>query len=123
MNITGIRSVTIYVGDLDKAKDFYSGTLGLRVVHDVVEGPLRWLELAAGTSAVGIILLPGGEGLPKGAVQGVHLETTDIVADCAALRSRGVVVDGPNGRPWGWDASFEDPDGNALVLVTSWGGG
>jgi catechol 2,3-dioxygenase-like lactoylglutathione lyase family enzyme len=44
----------------------------------------------------------------------------DFHANCEALKARGVeFVDGPTQRPWGWDATIRDPDGNELLLMPS----
>lgn len=118
MNITQIRLVTLPVADQDRAKEFYEKKLGFAVVGDMTMGPMRWLEVAPEGSAPTFVLLPGLPGLEPGGLQGVQLETTDIVADCTALREVGVNVDGPHDRPWGRDATFSDPDGNGFVLIT-----
>ena len=45
------------------------------------------------------------------------LETDDLDGDVTALRSRGVVIDaGIQEAPWGRFVTFDDPDGNGLVL-------
>lgn len=118
MNITKVRLITLPVTDQDRSKDFYEKILGFAVPRDVAMGPMRWLEVAPTGSSPCFVLLPGLPGLEPGGVQGVQLQTTDIDADCAALREAGVEVDGPNDRPWGRDASFNDPDGNGFVLIT-----
>ncbi|MCP9967151.1 hypothetical protein LUX57_20210 [Actinomadura madurae] len=55
--------------------------------------------------------------MPAGSVQGLILETSDLDADCARLRSAGVDVDGPQDLPWGRQATLTDPDGNGIVLA------
>jgi predicted enzyme related to lactoylglutathione lyase len=123
MAITQIRLLTIYVSDLDRAKKFYVNALGLAVVRDVVEGPMRWLQLAAGHRTPGILLVPGSRQRDTSDLPGVQLETDDLDAECARLSAAGVLVDGPHERPWGRDATFGDPDGNVFVLVTPECGG
>ena len=52
--------------------------------------------------------------------QGTVLETTDLDAEVAALRDRGVPMDGEiEEAPWGRWATFSDPDGNGFVLQAS----
>jgi uncharacterized glyoxalase superfamily protein PhnB len=46
------------------------------------------------------------------------LVTTDVDADCARLAAAGIPVQGPDDMPWGRMASFADPDGNGLMLLT-----
>jgi predicted enzyme related to lactoylglutathione lyase len=58
--------------------------------------------------------------MPPGAAKGTVLETSDLDGDVAALRSRGVVIDaGVQEAPWGRFVTFDDPDGNGLVLQTT----
>jgi predicted enzyme related to lactoylglutathione lyase len=123
MTITQIRLLTIYVSDLDQAKKFYADALGLVVVCDLVEGPMRWLQLAADHRGPGILLVPGRQQRDAGELPGVQLETDDLDAECARLSAAGVPVDGPHERPWGRDATFVDPDGKVFVLVTPEFGG
>jgi predicted enzyme related to lactoylglutathione lyase len=53
-----------------------------------------------------------------GSTRGIMLVTTDVDADCARLAGAGVSVQGPDDLPWGRMASFQDPDGNGLMLLT-----
>jgi predicted enzyme related to lactoylglutathione lyase len=53
-----------------------------------------------------------------GSARGIMLVTTDVDADCARLGEAGVSVQGPDDLPWGRMASFRDPDGNGLMLLT-----
>lgn len=118
MNITQVQTLTVPVADQDRAKDFYAGTLGFEVVADNQNGPMRWLQVAPGGAATGLVLaaLPDFE---PGSLQGVILTTGDIDGDCKRLREAGVVVDGPHRQPWGTQATFADPDGNGFVLMSA----
>jgi len=118
MNVKKIRVFVVSVTDQERAKAFYVDKLGFTVMHDMTVGPVRWLQVGPTAEGTGIILLPGFYGPPPGSVQEVQLETMNIGADCESLRMAGVAVDGPHERPWGFDASFRDPDGNLFVLVT-----
>jgi predicted enzyme related to lactoylglutathione lyase len=45
------------------------------------------------------------------------LETDDLDAEVAALTDRGVSIpDGIQQQPWGRFVTFDDPDGNGIVL-------
>lgn len=61
---------------------------------------------------------PGMGDFTPGGTRGIMLVTTDVDADCTRLAAAGVTVDGPDDLPWGRMASFRDPDGNGLMLVT-----
>lgn len=116
MTISQIRTITVLVSDQDRAKAFYADTLGFEVRTDLAMGDNRWLEVAPSGGGSAIVLHRPFPGLTAGSSQGVILETTDLDADVTALRSGGVVVDGPNDLPWGRQATFADPDGNGFVL-------
>ncbi len=48
------------------------------------------------------------------------LETSDLDGEVAELQARGVRIDGGiQAAPWGRFVSFDDPDGNGLVLQAS----
>jgi predicted enzyme related to lactoylglutathione lyase len=117
MSINGIRLITVPVSDQDSAKKFYVEKLGFEVRQDSQMGPMRWLEVAPQGSQVTFGLLPPVLGVPAGGLKGVQLFTDDLDGDCKQLAGAGVQVDGPNARPWGRDATFADPDGNAFVLM------
>ena len=45
------------------------------------------------------------------------MESDDLDTDVAAIRSRGVsIADGIQEAPWGRFVTFDDPDGNGIVL-------
>ena len=55
-----------------------------------------------------------------GSVKGLVLETDDLEGDVATLVSHGVTIaDGIQEQPWGRFVTFEDPDGNGIVLQTT----
>ena len=58
-HITGIRTVSIPVGDQDAALRFYSGTLGFTVLRDnPTPNGGRWIELAPGVDVDEILRWP-----------------------------------------------------------------
>ncbi len=46
-----LQTVSIFVDDQDKAKAFYTDTLGFEVTADVPVGEFRWLTVAAGSGS------------------------------------------------------------------------
>ncbi len=115
MTIDSVRTMTVFVSDQDKARDFYVDVLGFEVKADRSFGDNRWLEVgpAAGTSLVLHTPFPGAT---AGTAQGTLLASSDVDADVARLRAAGVAVEGPSDMPWGRQATFADPDGNGFVL-------
>ncbi|NLP84551.1 glyoxalase [Microbacterium sp. CFH 90308] len=115
MAINTVRTVTVFVSDQDRAREFYVDSLGLEVKVDHVFGENRWLEVgpAEGTS---LALHKPFPGATAGGGQGTLFASDDLDADVARLQRAGVVVDGPEQMPWGRQATFTDPDGNGYVL-------
>jgi hypothetical protein len=85
-------------------------------------GPgMRWVEVQVAGAKTTIALAPPPEGQEAGNSQtGICLDTTDVEADHAALKSAGVDVDDEISRyggpvpPMFW---VRDPDGNSLIVV------
>lgn len=73
---------------------------------------------AGGAQTVFTLSGPGMGSFTPGETRGIMLVTTDVDADCARLTAAGVAVEGPDDLPWGRMASFSDPDGNSLMLIT-----
>ena len=120
-HITQLGRVIIPVGDQDKALEFYTGTLGFEVRADVPFGDGdRWLEVAPEGSGAAIAIMPPRPGqTPHNDQACVVFSTTDLDADHAALKERGVDVDDPMGGegPVPRMFFFRDPDGNMLLEV------
>ena len=120
--LTAVRSVGIYVGDQDRAKRFWTDTLGFDLVQDTPmgddPGAGRWLEVAPPDRNVLLILYtpPGDEGL-VGRFSNVLFDCDDIQATHKELAGRGVeFTEEPTRQFWGWWAVFKDPDGNTYGL-------
>ncbi|GGV06448.1 glyoxalase [Streptomyces filipinensis] len=119
MTITHASFVTLPVSDQDRALRFYRDVLGFTVTADRDTPQGRWLQVAPeGAQTVFTLSGPGMGGFAPGSARGIMLVTTDVDADCARLAESGIPVQGPDGLPWGRMASFTDPDGNGLMLLT-----
>ncbi|GAB3650187.1 VOC family protein [Glycomyces tarimensis] len=117
MNITKLQVVSLPVSDQERAKSFYVDTLGLELVRDNPMGPdQRWVEVAPPGADTGITLVTWFPTMPAGGTKGLVLQTDDVDGDIADLKNAGVAVDGPHDAPWGRFATFDDPDGNGIVL-------
>ena len=120
--IEGVRSVGIFVGDQDWAKDFYTNTLGFELVQDSPmgqeAGAQRWIEVAPPDRAVVLVVFtPEGQEDRIGTFSNVLFNCDDIMKTYTELTEREVeFVDEPRKEFWGWWASFKDPDGNTYGL-------
>jgi predicted enzyme related to lactoylglutathione lyase len=120
--LAAVRSAGVYVGDQDRAKRFFTETLGFELLQDVPmgEGPqaARWIEVAPPERNVVLVLFtPDDQQDRVGTFSNILFTCDDIQATHEELRTRGVeFVDPPSRQPWGWWASFKDPDGNTYGL-------
>ncbi len=116
MGITHVQLFSVPVADQERAREFYVDTVGFELLADQPGVHGRWLQVAPKGADTSLVLVDWFPTMPPGSVRGLLLRTTDVEADCARLRERGVRVDGPKATPWGRQASFADPDGNILGL-------
>jgi catechol 2,3-dioxygenase-like lactoylglutathione lyase family enzyme len=134
MDIT-IHASFLPQDDADAAVAFYRDTLGFEVRAEFsYGGGIRWLEVAPAGASNTIALVGPGEGRPAGDDHTYcAFATTDIEADHAHLRARGVDVEeiasagGSRVGLLSTDATvpdpvpaqflFRDPDGNRFLIV------
>ena len=120
--LTAVRSVGIYVGDQDRAKEFFTKTLGFELVQDTPmgDGPeaARWIEVAPPDRNVILVLFtPQVDRGRVGTFSNVLFECDDIQATHRQLAGRGVeFTEEPSRQFWSWWAVFKDPDGNSYGL-------
>ncbi len=109
--------MSIPVEDQDAALEFYTQTLGVRVLRDVVTPSGRWIELEPGGDNVIVTLEPAKPGIVRGPI-GIRFTTDDVDAAHAGLARLGVEVDEilrwPGTPPM---FAFRDPDGNAFSIT------
>lgn len=113
-----LELVAIPVSDVDRAKAFYTDTVGFNADHDhTVSDELRFVQLTPPGSACSIVLGVGITDVAPGSVQGMLLVVSDIDAARAQLQDRGVEISEVQDMPWGArHAFFNDPDGNSWQL-------
>jgi predicted enzyme related to lactoylglutathione lyase len=120
MAITQVQLFSLPISDPDRSKAFYVDTLGFTLLSDTQMGDMRWLQVQPGSGQTSITLVTWFPTMPAGSTKGTVLETDDLDGDIELLRSRGVVIEGgPEQAPWGRFVTFDDPDGNGLVLQTT----
>ena len=109
------------VSDQDRAIEFYTDKLGFEKRADIpFGGGERWVEVAPRGAATSIALVPPREGRSTGVQTGVALTTSDIDADHASLRAKGVHADAEvmrMGDPVPPMLFFRDQDENTLFIV------
>jgi len=120
----GIAAITLFVEDLEAAKQFYSAAFGLPLIfEDPNSAVFKFGSTVVNllqTSAAGELVEPAKVGTPDAGARAVFTITVDDVdAMCAQLTARGVkLLNGPMDRPWGVrTASFADPGGHIWEIA------
>jgi len=120
----GIGAITLFVEDLNTAKQFYQEVFGLPIAF---EGDTSAV-FDFGNTIINLLMITSAPELIEPAVvaprdAGSRLQLTiqvdDVDAMCAELARRGVeLLNGPMDRQWGIrTASFRDPGGHIWEIA------
>ena len=120
--VTKIANVIIPTDDQDSALRFYTDVLGLEKHLEAPFGDgARWIEVAPADSDTVIAICPPGPNTTTGGKEtGISLQTDDVDAYHAYLKSQGVDVDAEVSRfgdpvpPMFW---LRDPEANTLQVI------
>ena len=114
----GINAITLFVEDMEAAREFYQMVFGLPVVfEDDASTVFRFgntlVNLLKTTAAPELIEPATVASREAGHRLVFTIDVDDVDAMCAQLVERGVkLLNGPMDRPWGIrTASFVDPGG------------
>ena len=137
--IKKLNHVNVFVLDQDRAKQFYTETLGFEVRSDSVLDGFRWLTVGPKDQPDLAILLAYPAPpmfsqedaetvralVAKGSLGGGVFQTDDCRKTFEELSAKGVTfLQEPADRPYGVEALFRDDSGNWFSLTQSkWGGG
>jgi catechol 2,3-dioxygenase-like lactoylglutathione lyase family enzyme len=118
MAISKVQLISLSVTDQSRARDFYVDTLGFELLADMAMGPdQRWVQVRPPGAETSITLVTWFETMPPGSSQGTVIESDDLDGDVVGLRAKGVAIVGDvQNAPWGRFVTFDDPDGNGLIL-------
>jgi catechol 2,3-dioxygenase-like lactoylglutathione lyase family enzyme len=119
-----ISAITLFVEDLQAARQFYTEVFGLPIFFEDSNSAV----FKFGSTLVNLLKTEAASQLVEPASvanreTGVRFQLTvpvdDVDAMCAELTSRGVrLLNGPMNRPWGIrTASFVDPGGHIWELA------
>lgn len=122
--VDGIGAITLFVEDLDGAKQFYQEVFGLPVSFETEDSAVfrfgktfvNLLEVGAAPELIAPAKVAGRE---SGARVQFTIEVEDVDVLCAELNRRGItLLNGPMDRPWGVrTASFRDPGGHIWEIA------
>ena len=108
-----LELVAVPVTDVDRAKAFYVDQVGFNADHDVpVSDQLRFVQLTPPGSACSIVIGTGITDMAPGSQTGLQVVVDSVEEVRRELGSRGVETTEIDKQPWGWFATFRDPDGN-----------
>ena len=114
-----IKFVSVPVTDQQRAVDFYTQKLGMRVLTDQpFSDTQRWIELGIPRAETRLVLFtaPGQEKM-IGGFMNISFTADDAEATAKQMKEKGVeFVQEPQKADWGTAAIFKDPDGNQFVL-------
>ena len=120
----GIGAITLFVEDLEAAKQFYQEVFGLPVAFEDDDSTVFKFENTLinllKTTAAGELIEPAQVASREAGSRFVlTIDVDDVDAMCAELTARGVeLLNGPVDRPWGVrTASFIDPGGHIWEIA------
>ena len=130
--ITNVSIATVFVRDVDAARDFYTKTLGFESHTDITLGEgYRWCTVNHPSQPeLQIHLAPPGPPIPEemvdminrsldaGQMFGLGMNVDDCRQTYEELRAKDVhFIQPPEERPYGVEAVARDNSGNWMVLV------
>ncbi|MDQ2691097.1 MAG: VOC family protein [Chloroflexota bacterium] len=124
--INHVGTVSVFVSDQERAKDFYTRILGFELRQDAPLYPgatNRWLAVAPKGATTEVTLYLPDENWEHfsqtvGKSQAVTFNVEDMKALVSDLKAKGVVfTQEPEAQPWGTYAMMRDSEGNQLILV------
>jgi|ERR1700691_5180013 catechol 2,3-dioxygenase-like lactoylglutathione lyase family enzyme len=118
MSITRVQIVSVPVSDQDRALEFYVGVLGFELLQDAPMGPtMRWVQIAPKGAQTTVTLVTWFPTMEPGSYKGLLLETDSLEEDIERVTNAGVVIEGGIKEEfWGRYVTFDDPDGNGIIL-------
>ena len=119
-----IGAITLFVEDLEAARQFYREVFGLPVMFEDADSTVfdfgNTIINLLRTTAAHELIEPAAVASPEaGSRLQLTLQVDDVDAMCAELAEVGVkLLNGPMDRPWGIrTASFRDPGGHIWEIA------
>jgi catechol 2,3-dioxygenase-like lactoylglutathione lyase family enzyme len=117
MALTDISIVSVPVSDQDRSLAFYVDVLGLELLDDSPMGPtMRWVRIAPKLAQTSITLVTWFPSMVPGSLKGLLFNTDNLEDDVDRIRAAGVEVSEVQEEAWGRYVTFDDPDGNGIIV-------
>jgi lactoylglutathione lyase len=119
--VEGVSKVVIEVEDQDRARAFWTETMGFELVRDATDGEERWLEVRTPDGGMILVLSERLSDLPSAPdvlpTSNVFFYCDDLARTYGELHSRGVeFAQPPVEQSFGWWSMFLDQEGNRFAL-------
>lgn len=104
----------VATSDVDKARAFYEGILGLEVLMD-----LGWIRTYGSSAKMAIQVSVMSEGGSGAAVPDMSIEVDDVEEALLRVRKAGIAIEyGPATEPWGVRRFYvRDPFGKLINIL------
>jgi predicted enzyme related to lactoylglutathione lyase len=112
--ITNIALVSIYVDDQDKARAFWIGKAGFKLIHEEPMGPDgSWIELEPSGGGTRLVIYPKPYMKDSDRMRpSIMFECDDIHEACERMKANGVeFLYEPRAMKWGVFTEFLDSEG------------
>lgn len=114
-----IKFMTVPVQDQERALEFYTAKLGLKVFTDQpMDGDSRWIELQVPGAETMVVLFHQADHQPS-EMPGLVFVVSNVQKDYEDLKAKGVeFIEPPTKAPWGEHAICKDSEGNLILIGT-----
>lgn len=115
--IKGVKFASIPTRDQDRAVEFWTEKVGLRVLTDQpFDDNQRWIELGIPSAQTSVVLF-SMDGQKPGGPSNVTFWADDVEKTYQEMKARGVqFIQEPQKADWGTAAIFQDLEGNQFVI-------
>src|SRR4051794_10022613 len=114
-----IKFTTVYVQEQDRALEFYTAKLGLKVFTDQPMGESRWIELQIPGAETLLVLWKQKDHTP-GQMPAVVFVAANVEKTYEELKGRGgAFTQPPTKQAWGEFATLQDSEGNVVMIGTA----
>jgi len=114
-----VKFTTVPVEDQNRALEFYTKKLGLKVFTDQPMGDSRWIELKVNGAETMLVLFKQPNHSPEPS-PGVVFVADNVRATYEELKAKGVeFTQPPKKESWGEHAILKDSEGNLVLIGTA----